>query len=58
MGVRKEDRERQAELDAILVRAEPEIRKILDDYGVPLVEGPLARKPDPVKRGVVGERYQ
>jgi len=58
MGVRKGDGERQAQLDEILVRLEPEIRKILDDYGVPRVEGPLARKPDPVKRGVVGERYQ
>jgi mxaJ protein len=58
MGVRKADRERQAQLDEILVRIEPEIRKILDDYGVPRVEGPLVRKPDEVKRGVVGERYQ
>ena len=58
MGVRKGDGERQAQLDEILVRLEPEIRKILDDYGVPRVEGPLARKPDPVKRGVVGEQYQ
>jgi mxaJ protein len=58
MGVRKGDRERQAQLDEILVRMEPEIRKILDAYGVPRVEGPLARKPDEVRRGVVGERYQ
>ncbi len=58
MGVRRGDRERQAQLDEILVRKEPEIRRILEDYGVPLVEGPLARKPDEVKRGVVGERYQ
>ena len=58
MGVRKGDRERQAQLDEILTRREPEIRKILEDYGVPLVEGPLVRKPDEVKRGVVGERYQ
>jgi mxaJ protein len=56
MGVRKGDRERQAQLDEILVRMEPEIRKILDAYGVPRVEGPLARKPDEVRRGVVGER--
>jgi mxaJ protein len=58
MGVRKGDRKRQTELDEILVRKEPEIRKILADYGVPLVEGPLVRKPDEVKRGVVGERYE
>src|SRR2546430_11354176 len=41
---------------SILTRREPEIRKILEDYGVPLVEGPLVRKPDEVKRGVVGDR--
>jgi quinoprotein dehydrogenase-associated probable ABC transporter substrate-binding protein len=58
MGVRKGEHERQAQLDEIIVRREGEIRKILDDYRVPLVEGPLVRKPDPVKRGVVGERYQ
>ena len=58
MGVRKGDRERQAQLDAVLNRKQEEIRKILEDYGVPLVPGALVRKPDEVKPGVVSERYQ
>src|SRR5206468_11722193 len=58
MGVRKGDRERQAQLDAVLNRKEAEIRKILEAYGVPLVPGALVRKPDEVKPGVVSERYQ
>ena len=58
MGVRKGDKERQAQLDDILTRKQGEVRKILEDYGVPLVEGPLVRKPEETRRGVVGERYQ
>jgi len=58
MGVRKGDRERQAQLDAVLARKQTEIRKILEEYGVPLVPGTLVRKPDEVKQGVVSERYE
>ena len=58
MGVRKGDTERQRRLDEILTKRRTEIRKILEHYGVPLVDGPLVRKPDEVKKGVVGERYQ
>ncbi len=58
MGVRKGDRERQAQLDAVLARKQTEIRKILEEYGVPLVPGALVRKPDEVKQGVVSERYE
>jgi quinoprotein dehydrogenase-associated probable ABC transporter substrate-binding protein len=58
MGVRKGDKERQLRLEEILTKRRAEIRKILEDYGVPLVGGPLVRKPDEVKKGVVGERYQ
>lgn len=58
MGVRKGDRERQAQLDEVLTRKQAEIRRILEDYGVPLVPGELVRKPDEVKQGVVSERYQ
>ena len=57
MGVRKGDRERQAQLEEILDRKRAEIRTLLDAYGVPLVDGPLVRKPEEIKRGVVGERY-
>jgi len=58
MGVRKADKERQLRLEEILAKRRTEIQKILEDYGVPLVSGPLVRKPDEVKKGVVGERYQ
>jgi mxaJ protein len=58
MGVRKRDKERQEQLEALLRKHQAEITTILAEYGVPLVEGPLARKPDEEKRGVVGERYQ
>ncbi len=58
MGVRKRDKDRQEQLEALLRKHETQIRTILVEYGVPLVEGPLVRKPDEEKRGVVGERYQ
>jgi mxaJ protein len=58
MGVRKRDKDRQEQLEALLRKHEAQILNILVEYGVPLVEGPLVRKPDEEKRGVVGERYQ
>ncbi len=58
MGVRKGDRERQAQLEEILRKKQADIRKILEDYGVPVVGGALVRKPDEVKQGVVSDRYQ
>ena len=58
MGVRRADVERQRTLDEILDRKQAEVSKILLAYGVPTVEGPLVRKPEEIKRGVVGERYQ
>lgn len=58
MGVRQGDRERQAQLEEILERRHVEIGRILEQYGVPLVAGPLLRKPEEIKRGVAGERYQ
>jgi len=58
MGVRKRDNARQEQLEALLRKHEPQIVNILREYGVPLVEGPLVRRPDEEKRGVVGERYQ
>jgi mxaJ protein len=58
MGVRKRDEARQEQLEALLRRHEAQIANILHEYGVPLVDGPLVRKPDEEKRGVVGERYQ
>jgi mxaJ protein len=47
MGVRKEDRELRAELDAALERRKKEIEAILHDYGVPL----LPPTPSPEGRG-------
>jgi len=58
MGVRKADVDRQRELEEILDRNHVEVRKILEAYGVPMVDGPLVRKPEELKRGVVGERYR
>jgi mxaJ protein len=58
MGVRKRDKDRQEQLEALLRKHEAGIANILAEYGVPLVQGPLVRKPDGEKRGVVGERYQ
>ena len=58
MGVRKRDNARQEQLEALLRKHEAQIVNILREYGVPLVEGPLVRRPDEEKRGVVGERYQ
>lgn len=58
MGVRRGDVERQSQLDEVLERKGGEIRQLLAEYGVPLVEGPLVRKPDEIRRGVPGERYQ
>src|SRR5262249_52807105 len=56
MGVRKGDRARQAQLDEVIRRKQAEIRRILEEYGVPLVPGELVRKPDEAKAGVVSER--
>jgi mxaJ protein len=39
LGVRRKDTELQAKLDEVLQRRAAEIRKILQDYGVPLVSG-------------------
>jgi mxaJ protein len=39
VGVRKRDTALAAAVDSALVRERPEIRRILTDYGVPLVEG-------------------
>jgi mxaJ protein len=58
MGVRKRDKDRQEQLEGLLQKYQAQIASILREYGVPLVEGPLVRKPDEDKRGVVGERYQ
>jgi len=58
MGVRKRDNARQEQLEALLRKHEAQIVNILREYGVPLLEGPLVRRPDEEKRGVVGERYQ
>jgi mxaJ protein len=58
MGVRKRDTVRQEQLEALLQKHEAEIAGILKEYGVPLVEGPLVRRPDEEKRGAVSERYQ
>jgi mxaJ protein len=38
MGVRKEDRALRRKLDDVLERKRDEIRKLLDDYGVPTIE--------------------
>jgi mxaJ protein len=38
MGVRRGDEMRRAALDAVIARKAPEIRAILSDYGVPLIE--------------------
>ncbi|MBI4512482.1 MAG: quinoprotein dehydrogenase-associated putative ABC transporter substrate-binding protein [Gemmatimonadetes bacterium] len=43
MGVRREDEALKAELEEVLDRKGAEIRKILEDYGVPFVE--VARRP-------------
>src|SRR2546425_929382 len=58
MGVRKRDNARQEQLEALLRKHEAQIVSILQEYGVPLVGGPLVRRPDEAKRGVVSERYQ
>jgi len=58
MGVRKRDSVRQEQLEALLRKHDAEIASILREFGVPLVPGPLVRKADEEKRGVVGERYQ
>lgn len=39
VGVRRDDAELAATLDSLLVRERPTIRRILLDYGVPLVDG-------------------
>jgi mxaJ protein len=39
MGVRKEDRALRRELDDVLERNRDEIRRLLETYGVPLIEG-------------------
>jgi len=38
LGVRRKDQGLKAKLDEVLKRKEPEIRKILEEYGVPLVQ--------------------
>jgi len=38
MGVRRGDKDLRAKLDEVLKRKAPEIRKILEEYGVPLVK--------------------
>jgi mxaJ protein len=38
MGVRKEDRALRDELDEVLERRRPEIRRLLSEYGVPVLE--------------------
>jgi quinoprotein dehydrogenase-associated probable ABC transporter substrate-binding protein len=38
MGVRREDKELKAQLEAVLERKQAEIRQILEDYGVPLMD--------------------
>jgi len=58
MGVRKRDTARQEQLEALLRKHATQIANILQEYGVPLLDGPLVRRPDEEKRGVVGERYQ
>jgi len=58
MGVRKRDNARQEQLEALLRKHEAQIVNILREYGVPLLEAPLVRRPDEEKRGAVGERYQ
>jgi mxaJ protein len=58
MGVRKRDSARQEQLETLLRKHEAQIVNILQEYGVPLVDGPLVRRPDEAKRGVVSERYQ
>jgi mxaJ protein len=39
IGVRKSDKELKAKLEEILDKKKTEIRKILEDYGVPLIDG-------------------
>lgn len=58
MGVRKRDNARQEQLEVLLRKHEAQIVNILREYGVPLVDGPLVRRSDEEKRGVVSERYQ
>jgi quinoprotein dehydrogenase-associated probable ABC transporter substrate-binding protein len=43
MGVRHGDREWKREIEALLERTKPEIRKILEEYNVPLL--PLGKRP-------------
>jgi mxaJ protein len=43
VGVRKGDHALQAEIDDVLARNAEEIRRILEDYGVPFVNGRAAR---------------
>ena len=40
MGVRRDDLALRRELDQALTRRAADIRKVLTDYGVPLVDGP------------------
>lgn len=47
MGVRRGDRELKARLEGVLERKQVEIRKILEDYGVPLL--PLKPPGEPVE---------
>ena len=42
MGVRRKDKALKAQLEDVLDRKHAEIRKILDDYGIPVVDGKKA----------------
>ena len=44
MGVRKGDDVLKVQLEKVLDRKQLEIRKILNDYGVPLVDGKAGAK--------------
>jgi quinoprotein dehydrogenase-associated probable ABC transporter substrate-binding protein len=46
LGVRREDTVLMAELEAILARKQSEIDAILDEYGVPRVDGGVRRRPE------------
>jgi mxaJ protein len=47
MGVRRGEKEWQQQVDSLLQKNQPEIKKILTDYGVPLVDEP---KSDPTAK--------
>jgi mxaJ protein len=58
MGVRRGNRELRARLEEVLDRRAAEVRKILDDYGVPLLSlKPPAAAPDEKKAPPEGHRH-